>query len=213
MEKKPKKEKPPKKEPVPRNFTPPTVEEVELYMTNKWPSWPTEFLKWYAARFWHHYDSGNWLIAGRTKMKKWTSAVCGQWGDLKYDAQEKFNQIVSKNRMAQTKQAYMSAPGKEDAVISGDERTIEYMQELYEQFTKHPTLIDPRNLANCYDWFKEKRMILIDKEQRETCMQLHITDVDKAKKCVVECIFKNMAMRSISIRELYNRNNEKKAVS
>ena len=49
-------------------FTPPTIEQVEDYITEK------NYQHVDAERFWHFYESKNWMI-GKNKMKKWKSSV------------------------------------------------------------------------------------------------------------------------------------------
>lgn len=54
-------------------FTPPTIPEVVTAFTKKGLSEKIATLE--ADKFWSHYDSNGWKIAGKTKMKSWTSAV------------------------------------------------------------------------------------------------------------------------------------------
>ncbi|MDO8999844.1 MAG: transcriptional regulator [Bacteroidota bacterium] len=50
------------------SFTAPTLKEIELhFVENKWPLLEAE-------KFFNHYESNGWLVAGKTPMKNWKAS-------------------------------------------------------------------------------------------------------------------------------------------
>lgn len=50
-------------------FTPPTLEEVKAYHSEKGFDCDPE-------QFYNHFEANGWLVGGKTPMKKWQPALC-----------------------------------------------------------------------------------------------------------------------------------------
>lgn len=64
----------------PKRFVKPTIEEIEAYCKEKGISIN-------ARKFYYHYDARGWMM-GKTKMKRWKSAV-NTWVDSPYNTERK----------------------------------------------------------------------------------------------------------------------------
>lgn len=82
-----------KKEKETKRFTPPSLLEVQDYITEK-------NYKVSAATFWNFYDSKNWYV-GKNKMKNWKTAI-GGWESRNNEN----NQNGKSNSSSATKQQY-----------------------------------------------------------------------------------------------------------
>ena len=77
-------------------FKIPLQSEVEAYITQK-KGWPIEFVKYYADRFWNHYQASGWKLSSGNAIKDWKACFNSQWQYPKFkDDIEMLNKFTSK---------------------------------------------------------------------------------------------------------------------
>lgn len=171
-------------------FIAPTLEEViEHIQEKKKEEWPKKFCEYYAGKFWNYYDSVGWVIAGRAKMKNWKSAFSNQWLNLRFQEDLDMLKRLTPTKKVISHNNYQPIPVATEIKPNLD--TVTYMDEILQDYVKHPTLVPKERLASCYDWLKEKKLIRITKEQKDIAIQAG--DVNKGKAIVVEFVFSMMA--------------------
>lgn len=182
-------------------FIPPTIEEVIEYITEKKKKeeWPKKFCEYYGEKFWMYYKSVGWVISGKAKMKDWKAAFCNQWQNLRFPEDlEMLNKYKPPKRFSNA-----SAPvyvGDVKVVEEKSNDTVGYMDEVLEDYIKHPAMIPRERLASCYDWLKEKKLIRISKEQKDAAIQ--IGDVNKGKALIVQFVFDMMATNLLTFNKV-----------
>lgn len=177
-------------------FEVPTVQQVVDYLAEKRKDWPPKFIEYYANRFWNHYQSNGWKVSGKSPMKDWHAAINGQWSTLKY--REDIDTLNCIKRNEQVKKNYPREFIIRDAVYipepaqMDEQQTVAFMDDVLEEYLKHPTLVPTERLASCYDWLKERRLIRITFEQKEAAIKAGNTDIVKGKATIVKFVFDEM---------------------
>jgi hypothetical protein len=54
-------------------FTKPTINEISIYLSEKYPTANKNAINTFAEKFWNHYENNGWKV-GKNKMKKWKLA-------------------------------------------------------------------------------------------------------------------------------------------
>jgi hypothetical protein len=167
-------------------FVIPTIEEVSDYMKEK-KSWPKGFCDWYAAKFWHSYNSCGWrLSAGRGgPVKNWNSCFLNNWQTLKY--KEDLDMLLS-----------LTPKPK-----SIDEDTLNYLNDALEEYRKDPKMEKIR-LAACYDWLKEHRLIKLSFAQRQEAIEESRKDLMSGKALAVTFVFDHIVNNLLTFNYFFD---------
>lgn len=160
---------------VKTKFVIPTIAEVAALMKEKMPNWPTPFCSWYAEEFWHHYNKAEWkLSSGKGgAMKNWQSAV-HRWKTLKY--KEDFDML----------QALTPKP----KVI--DQDTLDFFNEVLEDYRKDPSFVSNERMAGCYVWMKEQGLIKLTPTQREQAIDASKQDLMLGRVTAAKFVFDHL---------------------
>ncbi len=176
-------------------FVKPSIGQVELFMQQKRPDWPIEFVKYYAEKFVAHYTSNGWKVSGKAAMKDWQAAFVSRWKqptfkeDIDFLAQ--VNAVKTKTNQMPT-QAEMKAVGKE----------ILYVDEILDKYKKHPTAISTETLASCNEWLRQHGCMKLTDEQKKIVMEKFNQDKIQGKAVAVKFVFDHMAMKLKTFSEL-----------
>jgi len=61
-------------------FTPPSINEIEVYFIEKFKSTPIA-ANLFSEKFFNYYQSNGWKVGGSAKMADWQAAINGKWKD------------------------------------------------------------------------------------------------------------------------------------
>ena len=60
-------------------FSKPTINEISIYLSEKYPSANKNAINTFAEKFWNHYENNGWKV-GKNKMKNWIYAF-SSWSE------------------------------------------------------------------------------------------------------------------------------------
>ncbi len=60
-----------------------TESDVYQYIKSK-KGWPDEFCKYYAEKFFNHYQASGWRLSNGNKIKDWQACFNAQWQQVRY---------------------------------------------------------------------------------------------------------------------------------
>jgi hypothetical protein len=176
-------------------FQIPTIDEVRIFMQAAKPEWHPKFVEYYSNRFWNSYQSKGWVISNNVKMKDFKAAFYNQWQKPRYQEDiDEFNKYakhnvkpveVINNNLAQT-----------------PDRTFEYLDELLNEYRRHPTLVSTERLASCYDFLKSQGMIRLNSVERQVCLEAYGKSQIKGKAIAVEYVFKGLINKLLTFSDL-----------
>jgi hypothetical protein len=152
-------------------FKIPLQTEVEMYMKEK-KGWPDNFVKYYAEKFWNHYQASGWKLSSGNRIKDWKACFNSQW------QQPKFKEDIERLNGFKPQSFNMS-----------NGTTIKEVRELDEIlaiYTKHPTSVDFYSLGNYYEFMKREKLL-------KPLTQIQINDLREAFhndnfKCRCACV-------------------------
>lgn len=158
-------------------FKIPLETEVAKYMREK-KGWPVEFCKYYAEKFYSHYQSNGWKVSGRAAMKDWKAAFNSQWQSIRYDEDRKELERIMKQEPPKPKEGQKQSPLER----------LDYLMLLY---VKQPEAIKIDTFCKIHDWLKERNMLKITDDQ-EQIVKDACDDECRAKAMRVKFQFMNM---------------------
>lgn len=165
------------------SFKIPLLEEVVIHIKAKKPEWPDGFIRFYAEKFWNSYQSQGWRLSNNVPMKDWKAAFASRWQQLKYkedqDELAKFKPLKAVQGNFQ----------------QGSE--IDYIQDIYRDYLRHPTLQDDMKLSFVYDEMKKRNLIKLTPEQVQICRNYGEI---KGKAQAVKFVFDRMANNGQSFK-------------
>lgn len=156
-------------------FKIPLQSEVEVYIKEK-KGWPPKFCEYYAHRFWNFYQSNGWKVSGKAAMKDWKAAFNSQWQSLKFKEDVDFlNSCLAK-----------------DPQTPRETKEIAYLNDLINDYRTKWDKITESQLANVYDYLKERRLIKMTEQEKIDAKTFCNGDVMKGKALAVKMIFDRM---------------------
>ncbi len=153
--------------PEKKKFTIPTIEEVKEYIKKK-KGWTDESCKYYAEKFWHHYNARGWRLSANIPMKNWQSAFNSQWQTPKY--KEDIDNI------------------KKDKVEVKESPLNKVLGEYRNNFESVPV----ERLVKIYDYMKERKVLILTREEKAYVLQAYGSDPVKGKAACVKIVFDKM---------------------
>jgi len=121
----------------------PLQSEVAKYMNEKM-GWDKDFCRYYADKFWNHYQAQGWKLANGNAMKDWKAAFNSQWQT------PKFKEDIDKlNEAKKSKIANILGMDNEAAV-----KYLDSILLLYKSGMKP----DRESAEKIYQWLKGMRL-------------------------------------------------------
>lgn len=158
-----------------RRMTIPLQTTVQAYMREKM-GWPDEFCKYYADRFWNHYQAQGWKLSNNVPMKDWRACFNSQWQRIKDDRdRELLSQIQAK--IATERQ-------KMDPVT--------YLNQCLEQHARRQYKPKTPEVLNIYEWLKANGRIRLTHEEVEYILREKGNRRDQCRMLAVRVLFDRM---------------------
>jgi len=124
------------------SFKIPLQSEVEMYMKEK-KGWPESFIKYYAEKFWNHYQASGWKLSSGNSMKDWKACFNSQWQT------PKFKEDIDKLNFHSLKIVPMNHTIKE----------IKELDELLGIYARHPTQIPFEDFGKYYEFLGRHKLL------------------------------------------------------
>lgn len=176
-----------------KRFVPPTIKEVEDYMLEKKSEWPLKFIEFYAAKFWNYYEASGWKLNGGKSVKNWQACFNSQWQELRFDSVD----VLKKMQVQQ------GVVKKVVVEKRNGNFTVDFMNEVLSEYSRHPTGFSEEQLSSYYQWMKEKGFIKLTNNE-----MILINETYKKQKKIVQgmaaCVtmsFQKMINYQIKFRE------------
>lgn len=184
-------------------FKIPLQSEVQAYIQEK-KGWPEKFCKYYAEKFWSHYQSNGWKVSGKAPMKDWKAAFCANWQTPKFLEDINFlNACLRTNeRPAGGPATIGAAPGP---TTDGN---LMYMDEVMAYYGANHCEIEDIRLASCYDTLKGYGLMRLTKDESNLIKTTYGADMIKGKAGCVKILFDKLITRGITLKELYAKSNK-----
>src|SRR6187549_2086872 len=142
----------------------PLQSEVEVYIKSK-KNWPDEFVKYYTDRFWNFYQSNGWKVSGKAAMKDWKAAFNSQWQILKFKEDiEMFNKLKPVEK-AETRK----------------DNNLNFLNDVMMEYKQHYDSVPKERLAAIYDFLKERKLLILTKEQCQELKEIYSGRVMEGK--------------------------------
>lgn len=183
-----------------KSFEIPKIEEVVNFMTSKFKDWPDSFCVYYGNKFWNHYQSNGWRISGKAAMKDWNAAISGQWSTLKWKEDLDMLYKCQQESVVSAKNLAMLKERNNQQAIPADNAA--YLDDVMDEYIKHPTLIPIERLAACYDWLKQNRLISLSKDQVQAARDVGTENICKGKALAVKFVFEYMANNVLTFKKI-----------
>lgn len=170
-------------------FEKPTVEEIESFIKEKKPKWPSDFVRFYAEKFWNTYEKSGWrLSAGRGgPVKSWKACFSSNWQDIPYTCD--LDKLKAMEAAESARNLKLAKEGREEP----KEMNAGLAELVMVDYIRSPTRTAPARLAACYDWIKDNLKVKLTREQRDIVLRIAEEDKEKAKATVVGWVFERMA--------------------
>ena len=124
------------------SFKIPLQTEVEMYMKEKM-GWDDKFIRYYADKFWNHYQASGWKLSNGNRIKDWKACFNSQWKQPKYKEDiEKLNGVVLKQ-----------------GIMENSIKEVQELDELLEKYSQHPTSVPFREFGKYYDFLKAEKLL------------------------------------------------------
>lgn len=166
-----------------KKFVAPTIQEIEDYIREKRSSeWPEKFIVYYAENFYNHYTAVGWRARGGLSIKDWKACFNNTWRVVKYEALDFLKQC---QRDQPTKKVN-SNPLNGSLFI---ELNCEVMNEVLRDYKKNYAKIAIEKLATYYNWLKERKLIILDKEEASDIKKMYNGNETEGKAACVRISF------------------------
>lgn len=185
-------------------FKIPLQSEVQAYIQEK-KGWPEKFCKYYAEKFWDHYQSNGWKVSGKAAMKDWQAAFRSQWQTLKFIEDINFLNACLKNQ--EQKPSGQPAPPVTVGQAPGPttDGNLMYMDEVMAYYGANHFEVEDIRLASCYDTLKDYKLMRLTKEESDLIKTTYGADIVKGKAGCVKILFDKLITRGITLKQLYER--------
>lgn len=164
-----------------RRFKIPLQSEIQKYIKEK-TDYPDEFCKYYAEKFWNHYNSSGWKLSNGNTMKDWRSAFNSNWQKPRYDIDIKFLNECRKKTSPMSMVDYL------------DKILIAYSRELKP---------DRESALKIYEWLKENGLAKLSKEEIEWIKNNCGNDLIASKLWSVKFIFDKMVTNNLTFGQIW----------
>lgn len=202
-------------------FVPPTLIEVEKYISMQRPEWPNVFVTRIAARFINKYAAADWYYSGR-KLKSWPHAIQAYWLEVSHPADRAALDSALKDPSHQLK---MQKQKRIDAGLfaSHDEQiqVADRLEKLLDRLNEIQKKViageaDLKALWTEYDVLKGLKIMRLPKDQMNQIMILKGESNERGKAYCVEYLFRNKNHEGKTIKQFYyeihNHENDNAAV-
>ena len=173
----------------PTAFKIPLQTEVEMYIREK-KRWPDDFVKYYADKFWNHYQASGWKLSNGNRIKDWKACFNSQWQVPKYKEDiEKLNGLSAKNGFA--------------VVQKGQAKEIAELDNLLQIYSKHPTSIRFVEFGKWYEYLKVNRLMRVfTRGEVEELQNIYQSDNEKCRCACVQITFNDYVKGGITFNHI-----------
>lgn len=193
-------------------FRTPTMEQVEKFMNEAKPDWPSNFCLYYSQRFVNYYVSVGWIV-GKKMMKDWRAAFWGQWANVKFREDKEMlekclNDVTHRAKMAQARAQKdgMFAEQYGTATVAGEKPAffyLEFYQNLMESWRQGQ--LTWKQLTPHYDRLKALGIMRLPKAQIDAIFVEMGNDRDRGKGLSVVRLFENITAQQITLKNFYDK--------
>lgn len=149
----------------------PLTTTVQAYIKEKM-GWPDAFCKYYAEKFWNHYQSQGWKLSNGNAMKDWRAAFSSNWQTPKYKEDlEKLN-------------AAKIADAKENGVDP-----IAYINECLALHKSGQYKPQKEEVLQLYGWLKENGYVTLTKDEINDIVERGGNHKERMRMLAVRVLF------------------------
>lgn len=194
-------------------FTKPTINEVETFMNIKKPEWPAVFARYYAERFWNHYQSNGWKVSGRAAMKDWKAAICAQWMILKFREDKEHLDACLRSV---SHRVSMDARAREGAGMFAAQDTLGKVNPLDRALEKLDELMaswasggaSDSMLQSACTWLRTNKILRLPREQVDRIVNQMGNDGQYGKLLTMRQFFTNLQTDGLTVKSYFYKNFE-----
>jgi hypothetical protein len=189
-----------------KQFKVPPLPEVEQYIAQKKPEWPTAFVEYYAFKFWNHYEASGWRLSSGNPVKNWQACFNANWQNVKFledvqmlDKYTKRQEAEKKSQAAEQIQSLKIQAGVPEEI------TPEYLDSVLTEFKKNYQTFPVETLAALYPWLKKRGLIKLTKEESDSIKQVYGAKPVEGMAACVKATLVKMVNYSITFAYIFRK--------